>query len=410
MKLIYFTASYPYGLGEQWKANELRELVNHFEEITVVPYSYDGNFENPKTLPAGVQGEKPLFRESAFAFSKINGLIKIWKSRYRRSFIKEFRYKKVYRSKAHFVSWIYASLNVIRLMDHPTIQRISQSMDRQTILYFFWGKGAAEFLPFVDTSRCFKTFVRMHRYDLFETVNNNYIPYRRALIENIDILAPSSEAGKIHLQELYPDLAGKIRLFRLGTIGNGKASRSSTDKILRVVSCSYLSPVKRVGIMIESLRYVDFPVLWRHVGDGKQREEMDQLIEKYGLRDKFIIEGMIDTGKLLDFYTSNSFDLFVNVSASEGVPMSIMESLSVSIPVMATDVGGIGELVDETVGKLLPADLSPHMLASNLNAYYLLPDEVKEQKRKAAFIRSKEQCDAIQLAKDLARTLKSSDS
>jgi len=407
MKLYYFTASYPFGLGELWKSNELNILIGHFEEIIVIPYSYEGNFYAPKELPPGVKILGPLFEDASFSYNIIGGLIRVIFSRFRGKFWKEFVKKKVYRSRAIFTSWLYASLNVIRLMDNLIVKEIISSLDKSTVLYFFWGKGSAEFLPFIDTSRCLTSFVRMHRYDLFESVNDNYIPYRRPLLENVDTIAPSSEAGKIHLQELYPDLKSKIKLFRLGTVGNGKKCRASVDNVFRIVSCSYLSPVKRVSIMIESLQYLDFPVLWRHVGDGKERIEMDQLIEKYGLKNKFIIEGMIDSRELLDFYTSNTFDLFVNVSASEGVPMSIMEAFSVAIPVMGTCVGGIGEIVDDTVGKILPPDITPLGLAGELEKYYYLPPSIKEKKREMAYKKSKDQCDAVTLAGELVVALKS---
>jgi colanic acid/amylovoran biosynthesis glycosyltransferase len=410
MRLYYFTASYPFGLGELWKANELEMLVSKFDEIIIIPYSHDGNFDAPKELPDGVKLLGPLFKEASFSFKRGKGIKKVLLSRQRKPFLKEFFKKRVYLSRSRFISWLTASLNVLRLLDHLVIKQIIGSLDKNTILYFFWGKGADEFLPFIDTSRCFKTFVRMHRYDLFETVNNNYIPYRRPLLESIDVIAPSSEAGRAHLQKLYPDLNYKIKLFRLGTLGNGKQSKSSTDGIFRVVSCSYLSKVKRVGLMVESLQYISFPILWRHVGDGNERREIDELIRKYKLEDKFIIEGFIDTHELLDFYTSNSFDLFVNVSASEGVPMSIMESLSVSIPVMATGVGGNGELVDDSVGKILAPNPTAHELASALSDYYHLPAAVKEQKRQKAIARSREQCDAVQLAEELVKELKSNPS
>src|SRR5450432_2934736 len=171
MKLYYFTASYPFGLGELWKANELEILVKHFDEIVVIPYSHDGNFDSPKELPEGVKLLGPLFREASFSFKRWKGIKKILLSRFRQSFLKEFFTKRVYQSRSRFISWLTASLHVLRLMDHPVIKQIIGRLDKNTILYFFWGKGAGEFLPFTDTGRCFKTFVRMHRYDLFETVN-----------------------------------------------------------------------------------------------------------------------------------------------------------------------------------------------------------------------------------------------
>ena len=45
-------------------------------------------------------------------------------------------------------------------------------------------------------------------------------------------------------------------------------------------------------------------------------------------------------------------DLFINTSSSEGVPVSIMEALSVGIPIIATDVGGTKEIVTKTTARI----------------------------------------------------------
>jgi glycosyltransferase involved in cell wall biosynthesis len=383
MKLIYFTASYPYGIGEQWKANELNVFVHHFDEITVIPYSYAGNVDAPKALPVGVKLNGPLFLKEGVLLRK-KDILRILTHRKVFSFLKEFFSKKVYRSKTHVIAWMSATMNSIRLLQHPVIREMIEKADRQTVLSFFWGRGGCEFLPFIDTGRFHKVFVRMHRYDLFEHVNNGYMPYRKVLLQKISIAAPSSVAGLEHLQELYPGFRDKIRLFRLGTLWNGQRCSPSADGVLRIVSCSYLSAVKRVNLMIESLQYVDFRVQWRHVGDGILRQELEELIKVKGVQDKFIIEGMIDTKDLLDYYARHTFDLFVNVSSSEGIPMSIMEVLSLGIPVMATNVGGIGEIVHEGVGHLLSPDPTPREIAGELTAFYNLTAEQRQGMRERA--------------------------
>ena len=48
--------------------------------------------------------------------------------------------------------------------------------------------------------------------------------------------------------------------------------------------------------------------------------------------------------------------LFINVSESEGVPVSIMEALSCGLPIIATNVGGVSEIVDAHVGVLIDKD------------------------------------------------------
>jgi glycosyltransferase involved in cell wall biosynthesis len=404
-RIYYFTNAFPFGAGQQWKANELAELVRHFTNITVVSFSCDGNCFDPKPLPPGVTLKGPLFEKSYVPVSWRSLRFIIAHPR-RFQFLREFFLKKVYKRHSHFVSWLAASLNAIRLLKHPIIKDI---IDRGAgaVLHFYWGRGACEFLPFVDTSRFHKIVIRMHGYDLFEYRNDGYIPYRAALLDKITIAAPGSNAGVEHLRELYPGAKAEIRLVRCGTINRNGRSPESSDSVLRVVSCSYLVPVKRVHLMIEALEFVDFPIVWRHLGGGALMDTLTELVRAKGLEDKFLFEGNRDSGEVLNYLTNNRFDLFVNTSASEGVPISIMEALSVGIPVMATDVGGSGEIVHEGVGALMPADLTPQRLAEALTVFYELPEEQKRDMRNRAYQDYLEKWDAQKLSQELAALLKS---
>lgn len=58
---------------------------------------------------------------------------------------------------------------------------------------------------------------------------------------------------------------------------------------------------------------------------------------------------------------------FLNVSSSEGVPVSIMEAISFNIPVVATNVGGTSEIVTDETGILLSSDPTAEEI---LNALY----------------------------------------
>ncbi len=406
MKLYYFTYSYPYGMAEEWKANELRELVRHFDEITVVPFFYAGNYDKPKSLPEGIKLEGPLFREMGSSGSRFT-IFHILFNKNFPLFMREFFSKRVFLSRQRLRGWINSTYDVIRLMGHPFVQKLIRSASRQTVLYFYWGKGSSEMLPFINTGSFNKTFVRMHRFDLFEYVNNNYIPYRGPLLNKITVAAPSSTAGKEHLKIRYPKAKSKIEVFHCGTVGNGKVSKPSSDNILRVVSCSGLSQVKRVDLMIRSLQYVDFPVRWLHLGDGRLMGELKELSRRLNLDDSFIFVGMVPSEEVVDFYTNNTIDLFVNTSSSEGVPFSIMEAFSAGIPVMATDVGGTKEIVNDEVGVLLPHDITPLQLAEQLKLFFQLPEGKKMRLRENAFRSYEEKWNAKILAEELAVYLKS---
>lgn len=404
MKLIYCTNSFPYGLGEQWKANELKQLVNYFDEITVVPFHYDGNFTNPQPQIKGVTYLKPLFQSSSLTVSK-SDLVSFLFNRHVWIFLKEFFNKKVFSSKAKLTSWAVATKRSQLLLAHPVMSKLISDADKQTVFYFYWGKGSCEIMPFINPEKICKSFIRMHRYDLFEYVNDGYIPYRTAQLKNVTVAAPSSVAGVEHLQKLYPAFKHKIQVFRCGTVGNGKKSTASSDSILRVVSCSLLSPVKRVHLMIEALQFIDFPIKWHHIGDGVLYDELVALAQQLNVADKFIFEGRIDSKKILDFYTAGTFDVFVNVSESEGVPFSIMEAFSAAIPVIATNVGGTGEMVIPGTGLLVDKDVSAKELAAAISKFYHFTNEEKGALRNKCTEEYINKWNAEKLAKDLGEYL-----
>lgn len=78
------------------------------------------------------------------------------------------------------------------------------------------------------------------------------------------------------------------------------------------------------------------------VGDGPLSDYMKSYIEELDLGTNFHLLGSRkDVAEILP-----SFDVFLLTSRSEGLPRAMLEALAVKIPVVATDVGGIAELVN----------------------------------------------------------------
>jgi glycosyltransferase involved in cell wall biosynthesis len=67
--------------------------------------------------------------------------------------------------------------------------------------------------------------------------------------------------------------------------------------------------------------------------------------------------GYLSNEKVLDVYFQYDVDFFINLSDSEGIPVSIMEAMSIGIPVIARDVGGTREIVNPTNGLILKEPL-----------------------------------------------------
>lgn len=65
----------------------------------------------------------------------------------------------------------------------------------------------------------------------------------------------------------------------------------------------------------------------------------------------------------------NSIDWFISLSSSEGLPISICEALSYGVPVIATDVGGVSEVVTSDVGILLYEPITEDIFVNSMERY-----------------------------------------
>ncbi len=90
------------------------------------------------------------------------------------------------------------------------------------------------------------------------------------------------------------------------------------------------------------------------VGTGPDRDTVQAKIQELGIANNFILAGFVSDADLPSYY--NAADIFVLPSKSgEGLPLVALEAMSTGLPVVATDVGGIAEVMVESCGKLVPA-------------------------------------------------------
>lgn len=401
--LYYFTNSFPYGLGETWKLNELNILVHEFDEIHLIPLSYERNKDNPKTIPNSIILHKPLIDDQPIMLSKLS-IFQIFDKNIV-FYLRDFFRKQVFLDKKRVIKWLISIIRIKKILANSIIKELIDSDTPNTCFYFFWGVGPADMIPIFNRDQKKKILVRMHRFDLFENEVGNYIPFRKSLLKHATIIAPCSDAGKLHLNQLYPNFKDKVSTIRLGVLGKGKATQKH-DGIFRIVTCSYISKVKRLDILAKALLEIPFEVEWTHIGDGPLRKNIEEIINQYPAHINVKITGLVDSRKVQDILAQNSFNLFINVSQSEGVPISIMEALSCSIPVMATDVGGTAEIVNDHLGKILPKNIDPKFLANELTVYNALSIEQKNEKAKQAYEKYLESCNTETLTKDFIQILK----
>ena len=98
------------------------------------------------------------------------------------------------------------------------------------------------------------------------------------------------------------------------------------------------------------------------IGDGEEKEKIENRIEKEGLKENVTTCGFIQhAAKYI-----KAFDIFVLPSIKEGLPYTILESMNAGVPVVASSVGGIPDLIDHEKSGFLTIPQSSHSLAENL--------------------------------------------
>lgn len=222
-----------------------------------------------------------------------------------------------------------------------------------------------------------KIIARGHGYDLYENRRNSgYIPMRPYLLENLDKVLLIADDGKAYLEGCYPVPQDKLSIFRLGTADRGAGAIAMDGRSIRLVSCSTLIPLKRVHLIVEALKGISgLEVYWTHYGDGELMPEIQQLCADLPENIHWQLRGYVPNSTLVNEYRESPCHLFLNVSSSEGVPVSIMEAMSAGTPCIATDVGGTAEIVKNGEnGILLPADFSPDTLAEHIRAFAAMED------------------------------------
>jgi colanic acid/amylovoran biosynthesis glycosyltransferase len=400
MRLFYYTHSYPYGLGERWKYFELITFRKLFSEIVVIPFTYNNNYTACEYIE-GIKYLGPLYDKFTYP-NKYKMIKDILLSKFVLKFLKEFFSQKVYSNKQWAISFVITAYRIIRMLEHPTILNILKNTNRDDIHYFFWGRGISEIIQFIDKKR-FKIACRFHRFDLYKEINNGYIPFQIEQIKKIELVLPCSFNGYKYIKEMSS--LANCYIARLGTISEG-ISIQSQDGYLRIVSTAMIEPVKRVELIAQALYYTKSKIIWYHIGDGSKFQEIKDLNSKnYNTNVETLLLGKIPSKEVLNFYINNTIDLFLNVSSSEGVPVSIMEALSAGIPIYATNVGGTSEIVDSDVGLLLEPNISPMELALLLDEFANKSYSLKEKMRINAFKRYTKLCNAIQNARKLGNEL-----
>lgn len=157
----------------------------------------------------------------------------------------------------------------------------------------------------------------------------------------------------------WPLLSDKIKVIRNGidpfsllpreearnTLGAG-------DQDLLVGAVAELHPVKGLDVLLEAWQKLSKQkpeAKLMIIGDGEERENLEEEIQALGISGSVMMKGFVsNASKYL-----KAFDIFVLPSRSENLPYAVLEAGLAGVPVIATRVGGIPEVVENGASGIL---------------------------------------------------------
>lgn len=347
MKTLYlFTNHYPYSYQENFIEDEITYLSSKFEKVVILPFTVDKS--KPRPVPKNCEVidipiNKSRIRYIVYGLFHIKTFIPL--------FIEFFR-NKVYLSKKRMFAWGSSARYLNNCLYNKKLKMILKEIREDDVVYFYWGIGQC--LLSIILKGKVHLVSRFHgEWDLWEESYGGFHSLRTEIASSLDKAVFISRKGEAYFKKRYP-LSSTV-VFPLGSKDWGAQKPNPKDDVVRVVSCSTVYPLKRVPLIFSTLNSMtDLHIQWTHLGGGSHFEELKNVVQKEaGNHLEVKLKGMMSHDKIMEYYSKHHFDLFMNLSTSEGVPVSIMEAMSFNIPVLATDVGSTSEEVTASVGELL---------------------------------------------------------
>lgn len=135
-----------------------------------------------------------------------------------------------------------------------------------------------------------------------------------------------------------------------------------------IITTSRLVQKNGVDTLVESLRFLPEKYHLFAIGDGVERDELENLAFRHALTDRVEFVGVLPHEEMIKYL--RQADIFVRPSRTEGLGNSFLEAMAVGLPTIGTPVGGIVDfLKDGETGWLVPPD-DPEKLAKTIEAVY----------------------------------------
>lgn len=359
--LVLLTNSFPYEGGEQFLESEIQYWEKTgFDNVYIIPSQSKGI---SRAYPSSINIIKPIYKKSKVAYV-FSGLLEPF-------YLKEVLFIK---KNSHLKSWptnfksaLKTTAVTLRLKN--ALAHSLKNIEGDITVYSYWNDTA--FYAACELKR--KGIVRhvisrAHGFDIYkERRANNYMPLKRQFASAFNKVYLLSNNALSYYIDNYGADSENLDVGRLGVdIPLIQPNAKSIKGKVTILSLSYCVPVKQIDKIMTAIEtYAEansqIVIEWTHIGAGPLYESLKasalKLNSQYNNLDIDFV-GQLKNEDVKAILAGNHFDVFINASKSEGIPVSIMEAMSYGVPAIAPNVGEISDLVNESNGCLLSSSFS----------------------------------------------------
>lgn len=335
-KLILFTNSFPFGFSENnFIKFEIKELCKSFKNIEIINHKtekknniLDKNLKNIKTNT-----------EFSKKINVLNIIIIFFsKSVFKKLFWKELIFiifkKNFFRKLRMCVLEITYALILCKYLK----ENIKED---QIIFYSFWSNYTLiTFFLIKDFFPNSKFIARSLGSDLNGFIkDDDYVPYKKIKFVNLNKLILLGEYQRKFLINTYIK-KNNIAIIPLGVFGQKMIKRNLKDKTINFLSCCNFIEVKNNILMINFLNQIskktEKKIHYIIVGKGKLENKIfKELYQNHG---NFTYTHYKYINNFFKFIKKSKVNYFLNFSSQEGMPFTVMETMSIGIPTISSNI------------------------------------------------------------------------
>jgi len=347
IKIAYITAQVPYGQGETFIIDEILAIKEAKVDLLIIPRSPTKKVfhkEAKNLLPNTIW--LPLINLEIVYIFLISLIAKphLWQI-----LLSVVRNSRTLKILVKNLIVIPKGIFIANLLWEKRVNHI----------HAHWGSTTATMAWIVSKLTGIPWSFTLHRWDIKE---NNMLKEK---VKSAKFVRCISENGKNELLEIIGiDFKNKIKVIHMGVkIPSNIGEIYKDKKYFKIITPANLLPVKGHRYLIEACSILvekgikNFKFIF--YGEGLSRKELEELIKKKSLKNYIKMLGMIPHEKLMGIYKSKNVDIVILPSVNtkngehEGIPVSLMEAMAYSIPVISTNTGGIPELLSDKAGVIV---------------------------------------------------------